>query len=67
MFVRHPTLSNMETISLHFTSKSQLLTFLGMADDIRCTVDLENLMLSSIASESDLLPVMDKYLACMLA
>lgn len=56
----------MEDISLHFTSKNQLLAFLGIAGDIRCTIDLQNLVLSAFRSESDLLPVMDKYLASVL-
>jgi hypothetical protein len=56
----------MEDISLHFTSESQLLAFLGIAGDIRCTIDLQNLVLSSFKSESDLLPVVNRYLASVL-
>jgi hypothetical protein len=66
MFVHYPTLLNMESISLHFSSQSQLLAFLGMASEIRCTIDLQNLMLSSIVTSSDLLPVMDKYLTSIM-
>ncbi|WP_162945013.1 hypothetical protein [Flavisolibacter nicotianae] len=55
----------MKSISLHFATKSQLLEFLVMAGDIRCTVDLQNLMLTSFDSELDLLPVMDQYLSAV--
>ena len=59
MFVRIRTLLIMESISLHFSSNSRLL-FLDMAGEIHSTVDLHNLMPTSLITELDLLPIMGR-------
>jgi hypothetical protein len=56
----------MEIICLQFNTRKQLFEFLKQTSVVHCTVDLENLTLSSFFSEADRKLAMHRYSASAL-
>lgn len=50
----------METISLKFNSKEQLLNFYSRLENIHCAIDLKEFILSSTFSQTDVLIAVKK-------
>lgn len=57
----------METISLKFDVKEQLLSFYSHLENAYCTIDLKEFVLSSTFSQTDVLIAVKKYGARILA
>jgi hypothetical protein len=51
----------METVSLKFSTKEQLLSFYSRLENIHCTIDLKDLVLSSAFSQADVLVAIKNY------